>query len=676
MSVKAIVLAGIILLSGSILIYGQDEADLAHFQSFFSENQAVPLEKTLLDYAGKLEQAREIRDGREEALALRNLGLIHLNRVHDYGKAMDLFIQAIAIEDSLDIDDQKVLTYTSVARVFEVVGDFDNSANFLEQARRLNEADMGINTLAMILINLGKVNAARGRIDDAFENYQQVLRYHSDIDKSFEANAHFNLANLYTMRGNHDAALVSHKKALSVARAMRDRYQEAVSLNDIGELYALMRNDDKSLANHLVALDIRRALADKAGIAESLNNIGRFYLRRNDAQKSIANGLIALENGRESQDQEQIYGSCDLLSQSYKLLGDFRNALMYKELALAIQELSQGEKQERQLLETRNRYVVSKKENEIQRLDALRKDRERELASQKKFRNILLLVVVLVVMTAGLLLILYLVKRRSNRILHVAKKEVQKHNARLQELNHTKDKFFSIISHDLKGPLNSLTSFSRLLIDHTDSLSREEIQALAKDLDRSVRNLLTLLENLLEWSRSQTGNIDFTADVFDLEELLQSNQNLLASQAAAKNIELKIATSGELMVRLHKQSINTVIRNLISNAIKFTPDGGIIRLGTKKENSRIHVLVADNGVGMSNEVMEKLFRLDSKHSTRGTANEKGTGLGLILCREFVEKNGGEIRVQSTPGKGSIFSFSFPENILARPALETSTPVSF
>src|SRR5688500_4814874 len=242
MSVKAIVLAGIILLSGSIFTYGQDEADLAHFQSFFSENHPVPLEKALLDYAGKLEQAREIGDGREEALALRDLGLIHLNRVHDYGKAMDLFIRAIAIEDSLAINDQKVLTYTSVARVFEVVGDFDNSANFLEQARRLNQAHMGINTLAMILNSLGKVNAARGRIDEAFANYQQVLRYHTDIDKSFEANAHFNLANLYTMQGNHEAALASHKKALAVARHMRDRYLEALSLNDIGELYALMRN--------------------------------------------------------------------------------------------------------------------------------------------------------------------------------------------------------------------------------------------------------------------------------------------------------------------------------------------------------------------------------------------------------------------------------------------------
>src|SRR5690606_22843834 len=139
----------------------------------------------------------------------------------------------------------------------------------------------------------------------------------------------------------------------------------------------------------------------------------------------------------------------------------------------------------------------------------------------------LFLLIALVAVIALLVLYLYLVKRRSNRILEVARQEVQQQNVRLQELNHTKDKFFSIISHDLKGPLNSLTSFSHLLIEHTDSMSREEIQLLAGDLDKSVKNLYTLLENLLEWSRSQTGNIDFSGEVFDLTELAKSNKTLL-----------------------------------------------------------------------------------------------------------------------------------------------------
>jgi signal transduction histidine kinase len=657
------------------IVFCQSESQVAQFQHYFSGNQSIPLEKLLHEKNSNLQQAREIGDGAEEARLLRELGLIHMNRVPDYAKAMDLFIRALAIEDSLNLTDEKALTYVAVARVFELVGDFAKSAKLLEQARSMNQETRSINSLAMILNHLGKVNAARGDVDAAFDNFQQILRYKDDIDKGFEAQALFNLGHLYTTQGQYDKALSRHKQALAVARALRDSKLEAQCLNDIGVLYALMKNDEKSLANHEVALKIRLSTSDKRGVAESRNNIASVYLKRNDLQTAISQGLLALEIGRESQAHDQIHKSCDLLSQAYKELGDYKNALNYKELTVAIYELIQGEKLERELLETENRYVVEKKETEIQKLDALRIEREREIQNQKKFRNILFLVVALVVVTAGLLLILYLVKRRSNKILQVAKKEVQLQNTRLQELNATKDKFFSIISHDLKGPLNSLTSFSHLLIDHTDSISKEEIQLLAKDLDKSVKNLLTLLENLLEWARSQTGNIDFTGETFDLAELLDSNKNLLQSQAAAKQIGLTVQGAGPCTVKLHKQSINTVIRNLISNAIKFTPEGGSIRVGLKRERGQVHVFVADNGVGMSSDVLDKLFRIDSKHSTRGTANEKGTGLGLILCRDFVEKNGGVINVQSTPGKGSVFSFSFPETVCST-APQVGEPVSF
>jgi signal transduction histidine kinase len=644
------------------LACAQDETELSRFQSFFEERQTSPVEKALHEANLKLDQSREIGDSKEEARALRDLGLIHLNRAHDYEKAVEFLIGALAIEDSMKLVNQQVLTYIALARTFEVVGDFYKSAQFLDQAAKLDPREININTLAMIFNNLGRVNAAMGVMDEALKNFQDVLRYRTDIDKRFEAEALLNLGHLYTARGDYKAALENHKKALAVTRALGDRRSEALSLNDIGILYGLMKNDEKSLANHEVSLEIRRSLNDKRGIAESYNNIALFYLRKGETEKARANGLFALEQAREAQAQEQMLKSYDLLSQSFKTLGDFQSALTYKELSQALHEFIENEAHERQLLETQNRYLLGKKETEIQNLDALRLDRERELAAGKKFRNVLYLLVALGVVSAGLLLILYLVKRRANRILSVAKKEVQQQNVKLQQLNNTKDKFFSIISHDLKGPLNSLTSFSRLLIDHTDSLSREEIQALAKDLDKSVKNLLTLLENLLEWSRSQTGNIDFTPEVFDVCELLEANKLLLDSQGKSKQVSIEVLYSGESRVRLHKQSVNTVIRNLLSNAIKFTSANGTIRLGLRHENSRLEIYVADNGVGMSAEVVEKLFRLDSKHSTRGTSNEKGTGLGLILCRDFIEKNGGHLRVQSAPGKGSVFTCSFPDRV--------------
>ena len=420
-----------------------------------------------------------------------------------------------------------------------------------------------------------------------------------------------------------------------------------------------MSNSEKSFANHRVSLKIRKTLNDKRGIAESCNDLATLYLQQDNFAEAIAHGHLAFTHGGEAQDQEQIFRSADLLSQAYKGLGDFENALKYRENSQAIQDLVQRENQERQLLETENRYIVGKKESQIENLDRLRMQRDREIAEQKRFRNFLFLVVVLVLVIAGLLLILYLVKRRTNITLKVAKKEVQQQNSILQELNHTKDKFFSIISHDLKGPLNSLTSFSHLLIAHTDSLSKQEIRMLATDLDKSVRNLLALLENLLEWSRSQTGNIDFTPQPFDLSELLQQNKTLLEGQAQQKNITITLEHPDECHVRLHRASINTVVRNLMSNAIKFTKPGGEIRVSIAIDDQHLHVLVADNGVGMGPEILAKLFMLDNKHSTRGTANEKGTGLGLILCREFVEKNGGTIHASSETGNGSVFTLKFP-----------------
>ena len=676
MSPKEKVLVCLVLLTTHFALYGQGESELMHFQQFFHEKNQEPLEKALQKATLRLDQAREISDAREEATALRNLGLIHLNRLHNYEMAMDLFIRALAIEDSLNLKPRQVLTYVAIARVFEVVGDYHRSAQFLDQALKFDEADSEINTLAMILNNLGKVNASMGRIDDAFGHYERVLLYREDIDKQFEAEALFNIGRLYSLQANYEQALESHKKALAITRDLKDPYTEARTLTDIGIVYGLMENDAKSLANHEVALQIRHALKDKRGIAESYNNIGWFYFKQKDSERAIANGLLALENGRESQAQEQIFKSYELLSQSFKAREDFRNALMYKELSLAINEFIQNEKQERALLETQTRYVVGKKETEIQKLEALRIDREKEIAAQKEFKNFLFLLVGLVLIIALLLFILYLVKRRSNRILQVAKNEVQQQNIKLQELNHTKDKFFSIISHDLKGPLNSLTSFSRLLIDHTDNMSKDEIQMLARDLDRSVKNLFALLENLLEWSRSQTGNIDFTREVFNLTEILESNKNLLEFQAKSKRITIAVDHQGQCLVKLHKQSINTVVRNLISNAIKFTDDGGTISVSIKKANHLLSVSVTDSGVGMSEEVMNKLFRLDKKHSSKGTANEKGTGLGLILCREFIEKNGGKIRVQSEVGKGSVFTFSFPQSIALDPALKIPEPASF
>lgn len=236
--------------------------------------------------------------------------------------------------------------------------------------------------------------------------------------------------------------------------------------------------------------------------------------------------------------------------------------------------------------------------------------------------------------------------------------EIRSQNDELRKLNATKDKFFSIIGHDLKGPVNSLMSFSGLLKNHAEHISKDEIRMIAGDLDKSLKNTYSLLDNLLEWSLSQTNQIDYNFELFDITELINENLDLFESQAKNKNITIE-TNIFSLNVWADKNCVNTVIRNLLSNAIKFTRERGEVKISVKELKGEVIISVADNGIGMDKETTQNIFSLDKKTGSLGTAKEKGTGLGLILCKEFVGKNNGRIWARSEEGKGTIFSFSLP-----------------
>jgi len=239
---------------------------------------------------------------------------------------------------------------------------------------------------------------------------------------------------------------------------------------------------------------------------------------------------------------------------------------------------------------------------------------------------------------------------------------VKKYTEELKQLNSTKDKFFSIIAHDLKNPFITILGFSDLL--HTDyaELSDEERLFYIDEMKKSAEISHNLLQNLLQWSRSQTGRIEFNPQRLCLHNIVQDNTDLLKASAERKQIKISHNVPEDIFVTADEDMLNTIIRNLLTNALKFTEKGGNVEINAVKQNGFIEVVVSDSGVGMSNSVRECLFKLDATHSSIGTDNEAGTGLGLILCKEFVEKNGGTIKVESELGKGSRFVFSLPSSI--------------
>jgi len=232
-------------------------------------------------------------------------------------------------------------------------------------------------------------------------------------------------------------------------------------------------------------------------------------------------------------------------------------------------------------------------------------------------------------------------------------------NETLDELNATKDKFFSIIAHDLKNPFNSLLGFTRLLIKNAHKYTPEKVLEFAQMMNDTTKETYSLLENLLEWSRLQRGTLTPTFNTIKPSEVIHQAISLCKQMSNSKQIELQLDMLCDEHISADNEMLKTVLRNLLTNAIKFTNHSGRVCIETQKEGKNILFIVSDNGIGIEPEHIGTLFKIDSKLSKAGTANEKGTGLGLILCKEFIEKHNGKIWVESEMGKGSSFKFSIP-----------------
>jgi signal transduction histidine kinase len=230
---------------------------------------------------------------------------------------------------------------------------------------------------------------------------------------------------------------------------------------------------------------------------------------------------------------------------------------------------------------------------------------------------------------------------------------------KLKELNNTKDQFFSIISHDLRSPFDSILGFTEILKNEYNELSDNEIKLFIDSLFQASRHIYSLLNNLLQFSRFQLGKMEFEPQNLPLYNIVEKNIEILKGNALKKQINLINKVKAGFVVFADKEMLNSIILNLVTNAIKFTGRGGDVIISSVNNDKFVEVSVVDTGIGMDKKTLVDLFKLDVKKSTPGTENESGTGLGLMLTKEFVENNGGKITVKSSPNKGTCFSFTLP-----------------
>jgi signal transduction histidine kinase len=602
------------------------------------------------------------QDKREfEIKAQRYIGLSDAYLKSDHEIALKNCYEAELNAKTNGFIQELILTKLAIADIFTQNGNSTKALDYQLNAYHLSDS-IGNTALNVIVLN----SQARSYIvlkdyEKAELSLKKALKI-SKINDLHELIAETSMifGDLYSDAFNHDLALHHYELAHEAYIKLKKDIDIAIALFKIGHSYLLLDQIEDSFNYHLLSLAIRNRIKDRRGLAESYNEIGLLCIENAEYQRAINNLRIGLANAEMINSNTLMQQSFDYLYQAYMGLKDFENAVLFQNKYIDISELIYAEASERAIQEIINKNEIDAREREIKNLELLNERKEKELSASRLFIFTLILLLAIVTVLILFTIRSYRNKKRTNKELQRINDMMTKQNEELRELNSTKDKFFSIIGHDLKSPLNSLTSFSQLLINHTASLTEEEIRTIARDLDKSLKNLYELLENLLGWAGSQTGRLEFLPENFNVSKVIRENIRLLSKAAMNKKIKLELIADETLEVYADINSIRTVIRNLLSNAIKFTHETGVISIYVDEWKDSIEIGIHDTGVGMTKEVMEKIFDISAKHTTLGTNKEKGTGLGLILCREFIERNQGKLNVESEPGHGSTFKFTLPK----------------
>lgn len=546
-----------------------------------------------------------------------------------------------------------------IGTTFAIRGNVPSAISYYEKSIHLADS---LHNYVIVSRGLAHIGWSSFDLEDyyrAIDYFKRSLQYQQELigQESYIITLQMNIGQAYLANEKLKEAENYLNQALAWGKEKNENY--GYLLNLLSALNIAQQRYSRADSLLTTGWKLINVLPDKIDKADN-----RYYF----AKLKLAQGEIqtAYEYVIEARSYYQLLRSKVDLERVYKMLsalelkrGKMQQSLTYLLMSNALRDSVNN---------SRARYsefLFDQREQEKQ-LALQKKDKEL-LQAEKRNQQIVWVasLFIFIGVIAGLSFFIGQKQKTNKKLLALNEELIRKeativaHNNLLQEMNASKDKLFSVIGHDIRSPLLSLTGFLKLLSHHSDSLSKEELKMFLLDLDKSLKNLFNLLENLLEWSLSQTGTIDFKPEIFDVALSLKENEELFKNQANNKCITILNECHSAVQVSAHRNSIHSVIRNLISNAIKFTPEGGKITLATKQVGGHIRVSVADSGLGISKDVNEKLFKVGIKHSTPGTAKEKGSGLGLMLCKDFVEKNGGTIGVESVEGSGSTFYFTLP-----------------
>ncbi len=643
-----------------------------------------------------LEESRRISDTIQEAYALYYLGMAYYY-YSEIDTAMQLFSEAAVIAG--ERDDNKLLgniyhlmgtannvyygniektfeyynqsihhsmlaenpralgaVYSSLSNIFRGNGSYEKALEYIYRANEYyhragyKEGEAWINYLTGILYN------SVGLYEESLQSLQRSLEQYTAIA---EENGNMNgiaicldqLASVNRKLGNLELARDYSHRALDLHLQGDSKFGISTSLKYLADIEFTAGNHKTALSYLDSSLSIKKASNDLMGFASVYELYGRVFSRAGQYRRAIDSLQLGMQHALQHDQLRHLMDINGHLSKIYYELNDFDKAYYYQSEQTKTADSLYNTKVTRNMLQLETLYETEKRKARIHKLEQDKRITELLLAREKQFRYYLIGILGLSLIIIILFAFLYRIKIRTNQTLKESKRIVDETNA-------TKDKFFSIIAHDLRSPFNSILGLTGILKDKIDDLDNKEMKKITGALYDSSRKSYELLNNLLEWSSTQSGRISFSPENIQFDNILQDVLGLLSNNAEQKNINI-INASGSLTVFADRNMLHTVLRNLISNAIKYSYPGGNIRIGSEKKENEVILSVSDSGIGIPESQKKRLFHITDGYTINGTSGEKGSGLGLIICKEFVEKHGGRIWVESESGKGTTFYFTLP-----------------
>ncbi len=582
------------------------------------------------------------------------LGIVYIMK-NNSEKAYEYFNHALKLYQSIDDTLQIARSYNNIGIYYNELGLLQRALeHYLEALKYYETIDLKKDE-ALCINNIGIVHYDEHNLDEALKYYEKALTIFLEVDYTEGiAVASNNVANVYMKRKDYQNALKYYIQSYNSEVKRNSLYGIAHELNKIGEVFIGQGNYTEALDSLQKALSIRESINSELGICESSVAIGKTYLKTNKLAEAEKYCLLAYNKALEIQSDSWICDASEQLTLIYEKQNNFKEALNFHKIYKTSADSILAAKKIKEITELNMKLEFQKQ------LDEDKLERNTADLTHKYIRLFYIISLSLVLLVIAFTYYQYHIKKKANIKLTKNYALIEKQAEQLEKANATKDKFFSIVAHDLKSPFHGLMGLTEILSQDYDGYKdkdRKEILAVVND---GLKNTSYLLENLLTWARSQRGCIKLETTSLNLRYLVDDSIAAYLGAATLKNIKLINDIAPDLEIKADLATTKTVIGNLINNGIKFSHADGKVLIKAKINAHEVEVSVCDTGMGMNQETLDKLFKIEKSFSTQGTNKEEGTGLGLILCKEFVEKNNGEIWAESELNKGSCFKIKLPK----------------